>query len=162
MFDASSRSFWIAVVGALFGGIALCCVLYAMQLRELHRREQWLAEQKRELVPLKRFAAEVGDYEKTKDEFQKRIDYINPLKQNQKIPNWQFALISEALDHRGIRIDEAELTDRLAVRVLADSPADLDAARAAVADVSLDQGRVVFDSPAGDANWRIHLEKTAK
>jgi type IV pilus assembly protein PilN len=56
------------------------------QNRELEQREEIVAQRKTEADKLESIIKEVDDYQKRKDNLQKRIDLINELKKNQKGP----------------------------------------------------------------------------
>jgi len=164
----SSRSLSRALLLALLAGVAFCGWLYCTSMHELENRERELTAVRGELAPLRKISAEIDDFQSKKGELQKRIDGANQLKLNQIVPSWQFDVIQQVLASPGLNVDEAELTDRLAMQVSSVMPASLAATRSIVEQSSLRgngvdaQSRIVFDSPAGNPEWRLHVEKRRK
>jgi len=76
----------ILVIGGLILGIAVAGGWWFLESRKLAERQETVAQKQAEAQRLDKIIKEVEDYQKQKDNLQKRIDLINQLKQNQRGP----------------------------------------------------------------------------
>jgi type IV pilus assembly protein PilN len=76
----------ILIVGILFLGLIGSAAYWLWEKRQLKERQDIVADRTAEAQKLESIIKEVDDYQKRKDNLQKRIDLINQLKQNQKGP----------------------------------------------------------------------------
>ena len=76
----------ILVIGGLILGIAIAGGWWFLESRKLTERQETVAQKQAEAQRLDKIIKEVEDYQKQKDNLQKRIDLINQLKQNQRGP----------------------------------------------------------------------------
>ena len=76
----------ILVVGGLILGLLIGAGWWFLQKRALAERQETVAVKTTEAQRLESIIKEVEDYQKRKDNLQKRIDLINQLKQSQKGP----------------------------------------------------------------------------
>jgi len=67
-------------------GIAIAAGWWFLESRKLADRQETVAQKQAEAQRLDKIIKEVEDYQKQKDNLQKRIDLINQLKQNQRGP----------------------------------------------------------------------------
>jgi len=76
----------ILVIGGVILGIAIAGGWWFLESRKLAERQETVAQKQAEAQRLDKIIKEVEDYQKQKDNLQKRIDLINQLKQNQRGP----------------------------------------------------------------------------
>jgi Tfp pilus assembly protein PilN len=76
----------ILVVGGLILGVLIAGGWWYMQKRTLAERQETVAQKQSEATRLEQIIKDVANYQKEKDNLQKRIDLINQLKQNQRGP----------------------------------------------------------------------------
>jgi hypothetical protein len=91
---------WLLVI-ALTISVGLCAAAEWMSRRTFGERRAEIAAKRAEIQPLLPIVEQVKAYEKQKDALQKRIDAINPLKQNQKGPADAIAKLA-SVDATGI------------------------------------------------------------
>jgi Tfp pilus assembly protein PilN len=71
---------------AIVAALTVCLGLELLSKKKLEQRNAEIAEKQRELKPLAGYVAEVEAFSKKKDDLQRRIDWINQLKQRQSGP----------------------------------------------------------------------------
>jgi Tfp pilus assembly protein PilN len=76
----------ILVIGGVILGAAIAGGWWFVESRKLTDRQETVAQKQGEAQRLDKIIKEVEDYQKQKDNLQKRIDLINQLKQNQRGP----------------------------------------------------------------------------
>ena len=76
----------ILIIGGLILGLLIGAGWWFLQKRALAERQETVAVKTTEAQRLESIIKEVEDYQKRKDNLQKRIDLINQLKQSQKGP----------------------------------------------------------------------------
>jgi Tfp pilus assembly protein PilN len=98
----------IFVVGGLILGVLIAGGWWYLQKRTLAERQETVAQKQSEATRLEQIIKDVANYQKEKDNLQKRIDLINQLKQNQRGP-------VQLMDHLSQDLPDLVWLDRLAV-----------------------------------------------
>jgi type IV pilus assembly protein PilN len=76
----------IFIIGLTLLGVLLAAGYWWMENQKLADKNEQVAQRQKEADKLETIIKDVEDYQKRKDNLQKRIDLINQLKQNQKGP----------------------------------------------------------------------------
>jgi len=76
----------VLVIAGLILGVLIAGGWWYMQKRTLAERQETVAQKQAEATRLEQIIKDVANYQKEKDNLQKRIDLINQLKQNQRGP----------------------------------------------------------------------------
>jgi Tfp pilus assembly protein PilN len=106
---------------AIVAALTVCLGLELLSKKKLEQRNAEIAEKQRELKPLAGYVAEVEAFSKKKDDLQRRIDWINQLKQRQSGPRDALhalgAMDSVATERDTITINRRSAEGRVTSRV---------------------------------------------
>jgi type IV pilus assembly protein PilN len=98
----------VLVVAGLILGVLIAGGWWYMQKRTLAERQETVAQKQAEATRLEQIIKDVANYQKEKDNLQKRIDLINQLKQNQRGP-------VQLMDHLSQDLPDLVWLDRMSV-----------------------------------------------
>jgi Tfp pilus assembly protein PilN len=98
----------VLVVAGLILGVLIAGGWWYMQKRTLAERQETVAQKQAEATRLEQIIKDVANYQKEKDNLQKRIDLINQLKQNQRGP-------VQLMDHVSQDLPDLVWLDKMAV-----------------------------------------------
>ena len=98
----------VLVVGGLLLGGLIAGGWWYLQKRTLAERQETVAQKQTEATRLEQIIKDVANYQKEKDNLQKRIDLINQLKQNQRGP-------VQLMDHLSQDLPDLVWLDKMAV-----------------------------------------------
>jgi type IV pilus assembly protein PilN len=98
----------VLIIGGVILGILIAGGWWYMQKRTLADRQETVAQKQAEAKSLEQIIKDVADYQKQKDNLQKRIDLINQLKQNQRGP-------VQLMDHISIDLPDLVWLDKMTV-----------------------------------------------
>jgi Tfp pilus assembly protein PilN len=98
----------VLVIAGLILGVLIAGGWWYMQKRTLAERQETVAQKQTEATRLDQIIKDVANYQKEKDNLQKRIDLINQLKQNQRGP-------VQLMDHLSQDLPDLVWLDKMAV-----------------------------------------------